>query len=161
MSNKLRVLFMVSLLLNVLLVGFVLGDLSNRFRRDYFLGQQGREFVSALPEDKARWVFETFQGVHSMNRDAHKKVRRARREVIEILTAPAFDEAAYRAQVDRIHGLRGLMRGRLTDATVQMAQQLDREDRVALARHLKRGAEVPRLRKPPRHDRGPHPAESR
>jgi uncharacterized membrane protein len=157
MSKKMKLMFVSSLLLNVLLVGFVLGDLSHRFRQEPFLGKHGRELALRLPQDKAKLVLETLRRVHEVNRGAHEKVREARKKAMKILADPEFNEAAYRAEVETIHELRGLMKRRLADATVQLAKHFSQEDRRALARHLRRALRPPGRPKPPRHGKKPYP----
>jgi uncharacterized membrane protein len=54
------------------------------------------------------------------------------------LSAPEFDEANYRLQIEKIHELRSLMKRRLADATIELAKQFSQQERSALAQHLRR-----------------------
>lgn len=137
MSKKMKILIFSSLLLNVLLAGVVIGDVSHRFHKEYFVRKSVQEFASKLPEDKAALFLETVERVHLNNRDAYNQIREARKEAMKLLSAPEFDEAAYRLQIEKIHKLRHLMKSRLADATIELAKQFSHEERKALAQHLR------------------------
>ena len=156
MSKKMKVLVIGSLLLNVLLVGVIIGDMSYRLREEPYFGRHAREFSSKLPEDKAALFSETVEKVHLNNRDVHKQIREARKRAMRILTARDFDEAAYQAQVEKLHELRGLMSRRLADATIELARQFDQKERRALAQYLRRPPRPPRDVGAPRDSDGPH-----
>jgi uncharacterized membrane protein len=138
MSRKIKILTIVSLLLNVLLIGVVIGDISHRFGREPYWRKHSRDLTSRLPEDKAELFRKTLEEVYGDNRDVYKEIKEARGRAMEILSAPEFDEAAYREEVDRIHELKGLMKRRLADATVELAKQFDQEERKALSEQLRR-----------------------
>ena len=137
MSKKMKILIFSSLLLNVLLVGVVIGDVTHRFHLEHFVRKSVKEFASKLPADKAALFLETVERVHPNNRDAYNQIREARKEAMKILSAPEFDEAAYRLQIEKIHELRNLMKRRLADATIELARQFSQEERRALAQHLR------------------------
>jgi len=137
MSKKMKILIFSSLLLNVLLAGVVIGDVSHRFHKEYFVRKSVKEFASKLPGDKAALFLETVKRVHLNNRDAYNQIREARKEAMNLLSAPEFDEAAYRLQVEKIHELRSLMKHRLADATIELARQFSQKERSALAQHLR------------------------
>jgi len=138
MSKKIKILIFSSLLLNVLLIGVVIGDVSHRFHKEFSVRKSVEEFASKLPEDKGALFLETIQRVHLNNRDAYHQLRDARKEAMNLLSAPEFDEAAYRLQIEKIHELRSLMKRRLADATIELARQFSQEERSALAQYLRR-----------------------
>jgi uncharacterized membrane protein len=153
MSKKMRVLVIGSLLLNVLLVGLIIGDMSHRFRTRPPIGKHARDLASKLPKDKADLVLKTMQTVHLKNRDVYKQIQEARERAMKIMTAKEFDEAAYQTEVKRLHELRGFMMHRLGNVTTELAKQFNQQDRRVLAKYLRR---------PPRpqwEDRGPHSSD--
>ncbi|MFC1812403.1 periplasmic heavy metal sensor [Thermodesulfobacteriota bacterium] len=158
MSKKMKILIFSSLLLNVLLVGVVIGDVSHRFHIEHFVQKSVKEFASKLPGDKAALFLETVERVHLNNRDAYDQIREAREEAMSLLSAPEFDEPGYRLQVEKLHELRSLMKRRLADATTELARQFSQEERKALAQHLRnfprhtRGSRLPSDEKLPRHE---------
>ena len=137
MNKKIKILIFSSLLLNVLLAGVVIGDMSHRFHKEYFVRKSVKEFASKLPADKAALFLETVERVHLNNQDAYNQIREARKEAMSLLSAPEFDESAYRLQVEKIHELRSLMKRRLADATIELAKQFNQKERKALAQHLR------------------------
>lgn len=156
MTNKIKILIFSSLLLNVLLVGVVVGDLSHRFHQEHFTGSHAQEFASELPEDKGELFLQTVKRVYLKNRDAYKQIQEARKEAMTILAAPEFDEAAYRVQVEKLQELRSLVKRRLADATIELARQFNQEDRTALAQHLRHALRPPRDTESPGNERTPH-----
>ena len=149
MSKKMKILIFSSLLLNVLLAGVVIGDVSHRFHKEYFDRKSVQEFASKLPGDKAALFLETLKRVHLNNRDAYHQIREARKEAMKLLSTPEFDEAAYRLQVEKIHELRSLMKRRLADATIELARQFSQKERSALAQHLRHFKQHSRDSSPP------------
>jgi uncharacterized membrane protein len=137
MNKKIKILIFSSLLLNVLLAGVVIGDMSHRFHKEYFVRKSVKEFASKLPADKAALFLETVERVHLNNQDAYNQIREARKEAMRLLSAPDFDESAYRLQVEKIHELRSLMKRRLADTTIELAKQFNQKERKALAQHLR------------------------
>jgi len=137
MNKKIKILIFSSLLLNVLLAGVVIGDMSHRFHKEYFVRKSVKEFASKLPADKAALFLETVERVHLNNQDAYNQIREARKEAMRLLSAPEFDESAYRLQVEKIHELRSLMKRRLANATIELAKQFNQKERKALAQHLR------------------------
>ena len=93
-------------------------------------------YLTQNPREAALFL-ETVKRVHLNNRDAYNQIREARKEAMKLLSAPEFDEAAYRLQVEKIHELRSLMKRRLADATIELARQFSHEERSALAQHLR------------------------
>ena len=138
MTKKVKILIFSSLLLNVLLAGIIIGDVSHRFHKEYFVRKTVKEFASKLPVDKAALFLETVKRVHLKNQDAYNEIRESRKEAIKLLSAPKFDESAYRLQIEKIDNLRSLMKRRLADATIELARQFNQEERSALAQHLRR-----------------------
>jgi uncharacterized membrane protein len=138
MNRKVKILIFSSLLLNVLLAGVIIGDVSHRFHKEYFVRKFVKEFASKLPADKAELFLETVKRVHLNNQDAYNEIREARNKAMKLLSAPKFDESAYRLQVEKIHMLRSLMKRRLADATIELARQFNQKERSDLAQHLRR-----------------------
>jgi uncharacterized membrane protein len=155
MSKKMNILVFTSLVLNVLLVGYIIGDLSHRFRDERFDRKEARELASRLPKDKGAMIIGAMERVHKDDHDAFRQIREARREAMMILADREFNEAAYRAEVAKIHQLRGLMKERLADATIELAKQFSQKDRRILAEYLRQGPRLPEGDKSERDRRGP------
>ena len=137
MTKKTKILVVSSLLLNVLLIGVIIGGMSHKLRREHLFENHARDVISNLPEDKAELFLETFETVHQINREADKRIREARKQSMKILTAPDFDETAFRIQVEKLHELRGSMMRRLADSAMELAKQFNQEERKVMAQLLR------------------------
>ena len=145
MSKKITMLIIASLLLNVLLVGIIIGNISHRVDGKRFVRRHGhgREFAVKLPPAKQELFFTTMERVNRENRGIHRQMREARQRVFLILTAPEFDEVAYQREVEKLDQLRTQMMRRLEDATKELAKQFDQEERKSLADHLRNPRPTP------------------
>jgi len=155
MSKKMKIMVLSSLLLNALLIGVIVGDLSHRFGREHFIGRHA-ELISKLPQDKAELFLKTVERVHLNNRNIYHQIREARKEAMKILVAPEFDEAAYRLELKKLHELGGLKMHGLANVTIELAKQFGQEERKALAQHLRHELRHPRGTKSPRNVRTPN-----
>jgi len=143
MSKGLKILVICSLVLNVLLVGIMIGHFTLRFRNEGFLKKPWHERMSELPPEKQGLFSKTMDQARRANRDIHRQIRDTRRRALDILTAPEFDEAAYRSEMEKLNVLRGKMMISLGDLTTDLAKQLNQEERMALARMLERPMQGP------------------
>lgn len=135
MNKKLRIAFLVSIIINVLLAGVILGALPQRF-----YGQRSREtFLSAidkLPEPartRFRSNLEAFR-----NSPFRKEMTAARNEAIRLLATEPFNEAAYDRAVDKVNELRLQMSKRASDNMKAIIKDLPIDQRKAVAEVLKR-----------------------
>ena len=137
MSKTIKILIFSSLVLNILLIGFIIGNVSHRLLREDSHRKKSPELAVKLSPDKERLFINTMEKVHVENRNIHKQIREARERIFSILTAPQFDEASYQSEVEKLHELRGLMMQRLSNATKELAKQFNQEERKSLAEHLR------------------------
>ncbi len=135
MNKQLRIAFLVSIILNVLLAGVILGALPQRF-----YGLRSHEtFLSAIDKlpEPARTRFRN-------NLEAFRKsplrqeMRDARSEAIRLLTTEPFDEAAYDRAVDKVNELRVQMSKRASQDMKAIIKDLPIEQRKAVAEVLQR-----------------------
>ena len=154
MSKKIKILIFSSLLLNVLLIGVIIGSMSHQLRTEHFFERHALELASKLPEDKAELFLKTVERMHLNNQGVHKQIREARKRTMKILTAPEFDKAAYQIEVEKLHELCGSMMQRLANAAMEIARQFNQEERKALAQLLRRPPPPP-WDGGPRRDVGP------
>ncbi|MBN2233168.1 MAG: periplasmic heavy metal sensor [Deltaproteobacteria bacterium] len=146
MSRSLKILLILSLLANMLLAGLLIGLLPRQFRHSHPLRERLDRVTEQLPEDRRQLVRERLREVHRRNRQLYREIRAGREAAIAILTAPTFDEAAFRRQAEEIHHRRGQLMDRLTETTIELARQLDRDERVLLAEIIRRPPRPPAIR---------------
>jgi uncharacterized membrane protein len=136
MSKFFKLAVIISLTLNVILIGLLLGELPRRFDRGNRPGERIRRDVEKLPEPlRARFREKMEQARQGGMR---QKLRQERDEAIRILAAEPFDEAAYDRQVKKIQELRLQMHQRMAENIKELAKGLPQEQRQALAEVLKR-----------------------
>jgi uncharacterized membrane protein len=143
MSKTIRILVISSLILNVLLIGIIIGSMTNRLFREDFLRKPPPPLAVKLPPSKEKLFLDTMEKAFRENDHIRKQMDEARERVLSILSAPEFDEAAYQAETARLEELRGVMMKRFADATKELAKQFNREERKVLAEHLRQPPPLP------------------
>jgi uncharacterized membrane protein len=150
MSKRLKILVFVSLIINILLIGVVIGHFSTRyFVKKHFKGHFP-EISTELSAEKQEMLTDAMIKHHTESRDTKRKIRRVREEIVKILTAPEFNEQLYDKKVAELHDLHGQMAKGLAEATKKLAVKFTPAERRVLAQILKR---KPHRRPRGRHDR--------
>jgi len=138
MNKKLKFVFLVSILANILLVGFLVGELPQRFDRGSRRGERMKRDLEKLPEPVRTQFREKMDEMRRTAGPVREKMSQERAEALRILAADPFDEAAYDRQVKKIQELRLRMAQRISDNVKEIAKGLPQEQRKALAEVLKR-----------------------
>lgn len=136
MSKTVRLVFLASLVLNVLLVGVLLGQLP----RDVGFGRQQRleQALKDLPEPTQTRFREKFKQMRASGDPLRDQIRLAREETLNILTADPFDEAAYDRHVSQIDDLQLQMFKKMGQVVKEIAKELPPEERRMFAQILRR-----------------------
>lgn len=144
MSRKMHALFALSLLLNVLVIGVVVGAVI-RWQR----GDVGR-WVAAQQIARLRSAADILQPQHRRAyREALQEARRdaaplaatsraARLQAVRLFTAPVLDEAGLRAALIRARGADFAFRAQLEAAIIDVSATLPPEERRRLGEALRR-----------------------
>jgi uncharacterized membrane protein len=138
MNRKVRIVFLVSIILNVLLLGIVLGALPHRFERRVPFQERLKADAEKLPEPARTRFLEGMETARKEVEPMREQMRQAREETLRILASESFDEAAYDQQVDRIQKLRLELAKRMSNSIKQVAKNLAPEQRKELAKILHR-----------------------
>jgi uncharacterized membrane protein len=103
MNRTIKLTFAASLILNVVLVGVLLG----RLPRDVGFGRQQRteRALRDLPEPTQTRLREKLQQMRAAGDPIRKQIAAAREEALVIMGNDPFDEAAYDRQVGKINDL--------------------------------------------------------
>ncbi len=157
MGKRIKILIGVSLLLNVLLIGVVIGILSHRLFRDDFPRRHPLDFAGKLPADKEELFLETMEKVHLDTREVRRQIDETRDKVLAILGAPDFDEASYQVETAKMDRLHGLIMQRFAEAAKELAKQFTREERKIFAEFLRQAPPPPPGRLGPSPKAGPPP----
>jgi uncharacterized membrane protein len=138
MSRKARLAFLASLLLNVLLVGVLLGQSPHRFDRTALREQRMEEVLKDLPQESQTRLRERFQTVRAIAVPLFAEMRRAQDETARLLASEPFDEAAFDGQEAKIHELRANMTKKLSLVVKEAIRDLTPEERRHFAELLRR-----------------------
>ena len=144
MTKTVKLAFLGSLVLNVLLIGVLLGRMPRGLELTPPTRQQRmEESLKKLPEPAQSRFREKFSQIRAAGDPLRQQIDQARAETLRLLSVDPFDEAAYDREVNRIEELRGEMFKRLAQNFKQTAKELSPEERRMLAEVLRRPAPSP------------------
>lgn len=126
MKTSTKTLVTISIVLNVLFIGFFLGSITKDCK--HRIGP------------KKNFNPEIMQKLKSIKEDARQhmeEMKSVRNEIFEILTAEEFDSVAFETVSSKLHQCRGEMMCSMTDKIKEMASSMDLEERKELAMVLK------------------------
>jgi uncharacterized membrane protein len=138
MSRAAKMAFVGSIILNVLLLGFVLGQSPRRFDRNAMRQQRIEQVIKDLPEASQQRLRERFQQLRSTADPLFEQMRKAQDEAIQVLDAESFDEAALDRQEVKINELRAKMSKQLSQSVKLAIKDLSPEERRRFAQMLRR-----------------------
>ena len=146
MRNPARLAILLLVVLGVVLVGFAAGRGCDRH------GTKRGEDITALldsfslPEARRAELKEKLRAALP-DAERKKAKRQLREEAIAILEAEHFDAAAYRESMNKMLAQRQRRKQRVVEVIVEIASELNQEERKALADIFRRS---PKFRQPPR-----------
>lgn len=143
MSKSLKIFLAVSVLLNVLLIGVLIGTFSHTILWRMEKGKRTFTLVKELPPDKREKVLETMKKMGKESRRTRKKIKKVRDEVINIFSAPEFDAELFDRKVAEMHALMGELTDDIAEETKKMALELSPEERKEIADTIRRGPGPP------------------
>ena len=138
MNAKLKFAFLASLLVNVFLVGVLLGELPHRFDEGLSREERMEKALEKLPEPLRARLRGKLERMREGSERIRDQIQEAREEAIRILIAEPFDGTAYDRQVSKIHELHGQRSQRMAELVKEVAKDLPPEQRQVLAEVLKR-----------------------
>lgn len=138
MSSKIKLVLIISLILNFLLAGLLIGQYSRGFLHDHGKGMKFSEFVANLPEDKRKFVEEKMNSVREENRIIKEQIRSVKEELREIIAAPEFDEQLYDENLNEMHDLYRTKAKNIADAIKYMAKNMSPEERKQLSEYFEK-----------------------
>jgi len=141
MSKTVKLAFLGSLVLNLLLLGVVVGFMPRGLEATP-PGRQQRleEALKKVPEPAQSRFREKFAQMRAATDPLRRQIDQARGETLRLLAADRFDEAAYDREVSKIEGLRTEMFKSMGQNFKQTAKEVSPEERRLLAEVLRRPA---------------------
>ncbi|HEX2386467.1 MAG TPA: periplasmic heavy metal sensor [Candidatus Binatia bacterium] len=138
MNRTLKTVFLISLIVNVLLVGVLFGALPRSFGERRSFRDRFKADIEKLPEPARTRMRESIEQRRTADKPALEEVGRARDDALRIVASDPFDEAAYDRQVDKIAGLRRALFERMSENFKAVVKDLPVEQRKAVADIFKR-----------------------
>jgi uncharacterized membrane protein len=150
MSKRLKMVFMVSLIINVLLVGIVGGLAYKKWS-----AHPWHKIKHELSPETRHIVGRSLQGAFRDIKPLGNKARKARADLVKILSADEFDGEKYDQAAQRLVTVQDQMRAKKIEVTKEVASQLSVEEREKMADRMTRMIGGGREHKVKRH-RKPH-----
>ena len=145
MSKTLKLAFVVSLVVNLLLLGVIVGQVPRGLEATApTRAQRLEEALKKVPEPAQSRFREKFGQMRASTDPLRQQIDDARAETLRLLSAEPFDEAAYDRQVAKIEELRGEMFKRMGQSFKQTAREFSPEERRMLADVLRRPPPPPK-----------------
>lgn len=140
MNTKLKSAFIVSIILNVLLLGIFFGTLSPGFGRESSRRERLTAEIEKLPEPARSRFRDKMAQLRAADDPLRDQMRQARNQAIDLLVAEPLDQTAYDKQLIQISQLRGQISKRVADDLKELVRGLPPEQRAAVGEVLKRPA---------------------
>jgi uncharacterized membrane protein len=137
MSRSIKIIFTLSLILNVILLGLVGGGLYRL--QIHFKGDRDiqRELQSMPPDVRAK-IDQMFDSTHAEMRSLFKMMVQAKQEVRDTLNADPFVRSKYDNAVEKLNQIRFNMMQIRAQKTGEIAMHLTADDRRKFAGYLLR-----------------------
>jgi len=143
MNRTARITFVTSIILNVLLIGVILGQTPRRFDRGAPRQQRFDQALRDLPQAEQNRLRERFQKLRAAADPLFGQIRQAEDDAVQLLGKEPFDEAAYDGQVSKISELRQNMTRQLSQVVKDATKDLSATERRRFADLLRRPAPPP------------------
>jgi len=140
MSQKTKLLFIASIVLNMLLIGVLLGQSPGRLDRGAMREQRMEQAIKDLPEASQTRLRASFQQLRAAADPLFEQMRKNEADAVELLGKEPFDEPAYDRQVSAISEMRVAMTKKLSQVVKDASKDLSADERSRFARLLRRPA---------------------
>jgi len=139
MSNRTTlVVLIISVTLNLLVVGAVLGHFLRGGPEPRFPAHLGRVLENIDPEQRTQ-MRQQFREFRSDGRELHQAMRQKQRQLARTIMTEPFDEAAARAGFKELREQGDAVQAQMHNQMVLVMQNLNKDERKQLIRRLLRG----------------------
>ena len=91
------------------------------------------ELLSQLPPDKEMLVHQTMREVREITAENRDQIKKLKKEIVDVLTAPLFDEGMFLEKTKSMQILRQKERQTMVEGFAKVAKQFTQEERKILA----------------------------
>jgi uncharacterized membrane protein len=138
MRQQTKLVFIASIVVNVLLLGFLVGQSPRRFDRGALRERRMEEVIKDLPAASQTRLRERFQQIRATAEPLFGQMRQVQDESARLLGVEPFDEAAFDGQQARINKMRADMTKQLSEVVKNAIKDLTPEERRRFADLLRR-----------------------
>lgn len=138
MSKKFKIILTVSIILNVLLLGVLIGMSADDLKDHRRMRGEMHRSIDKLPGDKAKLVKQTMRSLRKDTKKTRRQIRKTRSSINKIITAPDFDESAFDKEIANLQNLTTEMMASFGKVTKELAVQLEQDEREVIAELLKK-----------------------
>ncbi len=144
MNKRFNIIFTISIVLNMLLIGAVVGGLSKAHKNRGFNSQQIEqrltEILSVLPAAKSGSFKLRIDDLIESRQADRIKIKAARKNILQVFEQDIFDREQYQKRVIEMNSLHQQQMAKRTSLMMDMAEYLSPQERKQLARLIfKRG----------------------
>lgn len=136
MSSKIKFILIISIILNFLFAGLLIGHYSKSYMHGYDKHQSFSEFADKLPPEKKEIVMKRMEEVREEKREIKKQIEQVKQELRDIISAPQFDEQLYDQKVNEMHELYRSKAKKIAAVIKEMAKNFTPEEREMLTEFL-------------------------
>lgn len=137
MKKNIRLFVLASVLLNVLLIGVLIGQVPGRLDPGPRDNIRNLVETAEISEERRAALKAEADEMSKQNEALRRRIDDLRAQAIEILSAEQFDAAAHQRLVGQLLVLRNEQRERLAKWLVTLASELNQHDRQELAKILR------------------------
>jgi len=138
MNRNIKFAFIASLILNVLLIGVLLGQSPRRFDRGTMRQQRMDQALKDLPEAAQTRLREKFQQLRAAADPLFEQIRKNEEQAVQLLGKEPFDESAYDRQVSKITEMRVEITKKLSQVAKDASKDLSADERARFTQFLRR-----------------------
>jgi len=138
MSKNVKIFITTSVLLNVLLVGIVIGGISKSHflpgHQPVRMEQRLNEILDILPAEKSKEFEQRISVLKALRHADKATMKTARKNVMQVFMQEPFDKASYQQAVQGLNTLHQQQMEMRVNLMADMAQYLSPKERRQLAR---------------------------
>lgn len=138
MSSKIKFIFIVSLILNFLFAGLLIGHYSKSYMNKHGKDAKFTEFAEKLPDEKREFVLDRMSTIREENRELKDRIREVKEELRDIIRTHEFNEQLYDQKVSEMHELYRTKAKNIAAVIKEMAKNFTTEERAMLSDYLEK-----------------------
>ncbi len=140
MNKNIKIVFAISILVNIFLLGFIVGDVSKMLRFESHKGFCCKKFEDKFSPSSKALFKEKIKGFKNTDKEFSLSVKKAREDVLAVLTAQEFDKQLYREKLEVLRSLHRTRMDTFAGIIEDLASQMPLKDRITLAHALEKFA---------------------